>query len=198
MPYNFDESKDKLRNEVVEEQHIRSIESEKMIDEKPVSLSFYSQFIKSFVLILLFYVLTFYILDMVNVFARIGLFLYLCYPSFSIIAEIIFTKKVRYRYYEGSFTIGNKRFLPEDIKKVAITEYSPYYLKNSYFKLPAFNAVGFKEFLVQLTPIKGRGESIFFFLCNEKSAVKFMEFLYKHKIQYGHVEKEYRKLFFYY
>ncbi len=200
MPYNFEESTDKYNQEIDVERRLRKEDSVKQISETPIRLHYSRQFFMSWLLIMFFYWFVFYVLDLINDFARWGLWAYFSYPSFSIIAELCLNKKVRFKYYEGTLQVGKRKFTPFDIKKVAITEYSPYYCKNSFFKIPAFNFVDYKEFSVQLTlaKVNGKSDSEFFFICSVKDAQKFMDYLYKHNIPYGHVEKEFRKLFFYY
>lgn len=197
MPYDFKDSKNKLKKETEIAVEQKALEEEQIKSEKLVALTFWRPFCSSILIIFLFYLFVFKVLNMENLYANFGLWLYLSYPSISIIAEILFTKKVRYRYYEGTLYVGNTKYERGEIKKAAITEYSPYYCKNSFFRIPAVNFAGYREYYVNLTPVKGKPEA-FFFLCSKDSAQNFMGFLYKHKIPYGIVEKEFRKLFFYY
>ncbi len=197
MPYDFEASKNKLKKETEIAAEQKAFEDEKIQTEKFVTLNFWHPLCSSILIMFLFYLIVFDVLTLPNIYANLGLWLYLSYPSVSIIAEILFTKKVKYRYYEGTLYVGDTKYERGDIKKAAITEYSPYYCKNSLFRIPAVNFAGYREYYVNLTPVKGKPEA-FFFLCNKDSAEKFMTFLYKHNIPYGIVEKEFRKLFFYY
>lgn len=198
MSYNFDASQQKLKEEITEEQAYKENEDRLKINEGFTYLSNAEPFMKSVILATLCFFFTFHIIHMPTFYAKLGFGLYLAYPTLCIIIQIIFTKTIKYRLHNGELYIDNKLLDLEKVKSIAITEYSPCYMKNDHFRLPAINFSGYKEFMVEIIPSNKKENSIFLFLCTQNSAQKLLEFIHKHSIKYGYVEIEPRKIFFYY
>src|SRR5574344_499266 len=196
MPYDFEESNEKLNKEIIEEKEHKTEENLLKIDEPFTHLSNKVPFVLSIIFSILCFVFTFNFPNLANNYVRVGLGIYLAYPTFCIIAQILFTKKIKYKLYNGDFYVGHTLLKADDIKNIAITEYTPYYFKNDWFKVPAMNLVGYKDFMITITPRRKKASQIYLFLYNKKSVKQLITFLEQNNIPFGHVEKEPRRLFF--
>lgn len=198
MSYDFEESNKKLSQEIKEENKQEIVEENLRVNEPFTYLSNKVPFYLSLIVTFICFILAFKCFNPPNIYLKLGLALYLSFPTISIMVQIIFTKKIKFKLHNGELYINNILVHPDDIKKVAITEYTPYYLKNDWFKIPAVNFVGYKEYMVNIELVRKKTSDIFLFLCTKESAEKFITFLHLNQIPYGHVEMEPHRLFFYY
>ncbi|MBQ2611234.1 hypothetical protein IJF81_02460 [bacterium] len=198
MPYNFDESKNELAQEIVQDKVRKQEIEQNSIDEPFEHLDDFPPFFASFIVTVMCYVLAFMLDSLANIYVKIGLGTYLAFPTLSMMLQMLISKPVKYRLNNGEIYIGKRCIHAEDIKSAAITEYSPCYMKNEKFTIPAINFSGYREFLVELMPRRRRAESVSFFMSNQDSANKLIKFLIHNQINYGHTIKEPRKFMFYY
>lgn len=198
MPYNFDSSKKKLEEEIKEDTQRQIQINIGSIDEEFTYLSDSFPFLSSLFITLVCYFLVFTFNQSGNWFVKIGLATYFAFPTICIMLQISVSDRVKYRLNNGELYVGRTKIMADDIKSVAITEYSPYYIKNDKFKIQAVNFSGYKEYLVEIIPRRLNTEHKLFFMSSINSADLLIKFLVHNEIHYGHMEKEPRKFMFYY
>jgi len=198
MSYNFDDSKKVLEEEIKEERRKQIATQAIRADEEFICLSNSFPMLTSILITLVCYFVVFSICKESDLSFKIGLGTFFAFPTISMILQILISKPIKFKLFNGILYVGDKEFKAEDIKSVAITEYSPCYIRTDSFKIRAINFSGYKEYLVEIIPSKPRAEHTHFFMSNNQSAQSLIRFLRQNEIGYGYMEKEPIKFFFYY